>query len=81
MKTVDEIIEYIDNADEWNADKEWGLIVRMGGGSIKDGHFYVNPNNYKLVDSRIRQAKRKLAKRDSDTSWEDFQKEVSQMFA
>jgi len=81
MKTVDEIIEYIDEADEWTAAKEEGLICRMGGGKMINGVFYVNPNTYKLCTDRIKQAKRKLEKRESTTDWEEFQQEVANMFA
>jgi len=80
MKSVDEIIEYIDEADEWTAAKEEGLICRMGGGKMINGRFHANPNYYEMADDRIRKAKRKLERRESDTTWEEFQDEVSAMF-
>lgn len=81
MKSVDEIIDYIDKADKWTAEKEKGLICRMGGGKIINGRFHAKPNYHDMADNRIRKAKRKLEKRDTETSWEDFQQEVAAMFA
>lgn len=81
MKTVDEIIEYMDEADKWSAAKEEGLICRMGGGKMINGRFHVNPNMYRMCTERIKKAKRKLGKRDNDENWEDFQEEIANMFA
>lgn len=67
---IKEIQEHIEDNRPWTAAKEIKLLVELGGGKIKAGRFYANPNYYKVYDRKIAKAKRGLG--SSDKTYEEF---------